>query len=286
VHPSRAQTRGMIRIDPARPPVWRSATCLQFGVDPVVLLDDPAPWQERLVRDLERGIPDPGYRGLAAVYGATSTEAERFLRLLAPALTVTGRRPPRATVQIEAGFSAATAQRVTAALAGSGIDVTVDDAPVPAVPGGDAVVLLAQHVVEPRRAAALMAADRAHLPVVFTADRVEVGPLVTPGLTACLWCVESARRDADPAWPWILAQLIGRPAVDAPPALALEAGVLAARLLSDDPDRAGWSAVVTADSLRRRWHAHRPREDCGCRSPGGTATASAHDDRWSAPTTR
>ncbi len=39
-----------------------------------------------------------------------------------------------------------------------------------------------------------------------------VGPLVLPGQSACLGCVELARSDRDPAWPFILAQLAGQAA--------------------------------------------------------------------------
>jgi hypothetical protein len=39
-----------------------------------------------------------------------------------------------------------------------------------------------------------------------------VGPLVLPGQSACLHCVELARSDRDPAWPFILAQLAGHSA--------------------------------------------------------------------------
>jgi hypothetical protein len=38
-----------------------------------------------------------------------------------------------------------------------------------------------------------------------------VGPLVLPGRTACLHCVDLARRDSDPAWPVVTARLGGYP---------------------------------------------------------------------------
>lgn len=38
-----------------------------------------------------------------------------------------------------------------------------------------------------------------------------VGPLVLPGETACLHCLDLARRDADPAWPIVTARLGGYP---------------------------------------------------------------------------
>jgi hypothetical protein len=284
----------MIRLDPAHPPVWRSATCLQFGVDAVVRIDDPASWQERLVKELERGIPDPGYRGLAVALGATAAQADAFLETLAPALGRSARPVVRATVRMPEAFPIATAAQVIDALAHAGLDVVAEDplariAGEAAHAGGsapDVVVLLAQHVVEPRRVLALMAADTPHLPVVFTAGRVEVGPLVHPGASACLSCVQADRRATDQAWPWILAQLVDRVPVEVTPALALEAGLLAARLLSAAPAPTDRSVEVHDGRLRRRWRVHRRREDCGCRSPGGIATASALDDRSSAPTRR
>ncbi|MFI0424755.1 ThiF family adenylyltransferase [Spongiactinospora sp. 9N601] len=39
-----------------------------------------------------------------------------------------------------------------------------------------------------------------------------IGPLVQPGLTACLRCLDLARRDRDPAWPTVSARLGGYPA--------------------------------------------------------------------------
>jgi hypothetical protein len=37
-----------------------------------------------------------------------------------------------------------------------------------------------------------------------------VGPLVVPGKTACLRCLDHIRASRDPAWPLILAQISGR----------------------------------------------------------------------------
>jgi bacteriocin biosynthesis cyclodehydratase domain-containing protein len=51
---------------------------------------------------------------------------------------------------------------------------------------------------------------RAHLPVVMRDNLAVIGPLVIPGRTPCLRCLELARADRDPVWPVIAAQLIGR----------------------------------------------------------------------------
>jgi hypothetical protein len=46
-----------------------------------------------------------------------------------------------------------------------------------------------------------------HLPVVLDEDRVRVGPVVIPGLTPCLTCLDLNRTDWDSAWPALLPQL-------------------------------------------------------------------------------
>ena len=77
-----------------------------------------------------------------------------------------------------------------------------------------------------------------------------VGPLVIPGRTACLRCLDLTRADRDPAWPLILAQLDGRqpdpPACDAPLAAAVAAQAAAQALTFID-------RAVAADG-RDQWH--------------------------------
>jgi bacteriocin biosynthesis cyclodehydratase domain-containing protein len=46
-----------------------------------------------------------------------------------------------------------------------------------------------------------------HLPVVTDEDRVRIGPVVIPGLTPCLTCLDLHRTDWDHAWPALLPQL-------------------------------------------------------------------------------
>ena len=54
-----------------------------------------------------------------------------------------------------------------------------------------------------------------------------VGPLVVPGRSACLGCVELARSDRDPAWPFILAQAAGQAAQPVACAATLASAVAA-----------------------------------------------------------
>jgi bacteriocin biosynthesis cyclodehydratase domain-containing protein len=101
-----------------------------------------------------------------------------------------------------------------------------------------------------------------------------VGPLVRPGETACLRCLDITRASLDPAWPLILAQLADReaepPACDAALAAAV-AGQAAAQALAF-LDRAQHSGAAENGTLemvlpgwqwrRRSWPQHAA---CGCR---------------------
>ena len=270
----------MLRLDPAHPPVWRSADCLQFGVDAVVVIEDPQRWQLHLIHALAQGVADDAVDAVAAIAGASEVEARGFLRRLRPALSRTESARTLVTMQTPEGYSDRATEAIADALEAAGCAVqrstwfgAADEAPRVDHP----VIVVADHLVEPRRAAPLVAYDIVHLPVVFTAGRAEIGPLVVPGSTACLACVGAHRCDADPAWPQIAAQLVGRPSVEAGLALSWEAGIAAARMLSgaEPAPRSAHSLTLHADSLRRTWRAHRSHEECRCRSLAGTETPAA-----------
>ncbi len=57
--------------------------------------------------------------------------------------------------------------------------------------------------------ASLMRERVSHLAVRASEAIGIVGPLVEPGRSACLRCIDLAKTERDPAWPLILAQLAG-----------------------------------------------------------------------------
>jgi bacteriocin biosynthesis cyclodehydratase domain-containing protein len=146
----------------------------------------------------------------------------------------------------------------------------------------DLVVLTDALLPEPALLAALLAARTAHLPVRLRDGAGVVGPLVLPGRTTCLRCLELHRRARDPAWPIVAAQLVGKPG-RADPACAVATAALGtaqalAALDGAEVDGAGADGgappVVeatlevdpTAGTLvRRHWPAH---PDCGCGAAG------------------
>jgi bacteriocin biosynthesis cyclodehydratase domain-containing protein len=77
--------------------------------------------------------------------------------------------------------------------------------------GGDGRVLVvlspAGPVVPPEWLMRVRA--RPHLLVAVRETSAVIGPLVLPGASPCLRCLELARADRDPAWPVLAAQLVG-----------------------------------------------------------------------------
>jgi bacteriocin biosynthesis cyclodehydratase domain-containing protein len=143
---------------------------------------------------------------------------------------------------------------------------TGDDGAVP-----DLVILTGPAL--PDLAGQLMRARVPHL-ALRTGEAIGVvGPLVRPGRSACLNCVDLRKADADPLWPKILAQAtFARSATQACDTVlaAMTATVAAAQALAY-LDRPG-TVPVTADGTlelilpdwqwrRRTW---RPHPACGC----------------------
>jgi bacteriocin biosynthesis cyclodehydratase domain-containing protein len=102
-----------------------------------------------------------------------------------------------------------------------------------------------------------------------------VGPLVRPGCSACLRCLDLARAERDPAWPLILAQLAGDDAgpltCDAVLAAAVAAQAAGQALMFIDRGAADAVTNATLELVlpgwqwkRRTWGPH-PR--CGCGKP-------------------
>ncbi len=79
----------------------------------------------------------------------------------------------------------------------------------------------------PELPARLVASGVVHLAASAREAIGVVGPLVLPGESACLGCVELARADRDPAWPFILAQLAGQASLPVACAATLATAVAA-----------------------------------------------------------
>jgi hypothetical protein len=140
-------------------------------------------------------------------------------------------------------------------------------------PHPDLAVLVGRHPLELR--ASLMREQIPHLAAAADEAIGIVGPLVIPGRTACLRCMDLTRADRDPAWPLILAQLLGRQpdllACDAPLAAAVAAHAAAQALaFIDRPAEPGAVANGTLELVLPSWQWRRrtwpPHPDCDCGS--------------------
>ena len=141
---------------------------------------------------------------------------------------------------------------------------------------------------QPRRPSLVILADshRRDLPAALCRDQVPhlaastreaigvVGPLVLPGRSACLRCLDLTRAERDPAWPLILAQLASHDATDPAACDAVLAATVAAQATAQALafiDRGPAAVAVISGTLelvlpdwqwrRRTW---RPHRQCGC----------------------
>lgn len=130
-------------------------------------------------------------------------------------------------------------------------------------------VAISSYLTNPAWAKACINSGVAHLPIIKRETEIEVGPLFIPGRTCCLHCQHLAKRDADPEWPRIAAQLACAAPVMADTSLAEYASAFAVReilnYLSGLPlSLTGASWVFNlADPLPqlRQWQ---PHPQCGC----------------------
>lgn len=231
-----------VRIDPAHPVVWRSPHALQIGGHPALVILDPITRsEERMLAAVQAGIPA---EALPVVGECGSGEALAFLRRIRPALAA--ERPARTTVVLRIG----SASREEIARSARLLDL-LEPGPARRPSVG---VIVADHVVPPRAYRDWVREGVDHLAVVFGARSATVGPLVRPGRTGCLRCADLRRRDGDPAWPAVAAQLLAMPAAAAAdPILRTEALCAAARIANAIGSGAS-SADVPID----------PHPECGC----------------------
>jgi bacteriocin biosynthesis cyclodehydratase domain-containing protein len=115
-----------------------------------------------------------------------------------------------------------------------------------------------------------------HLLAEVRGDVGVVGPLVTPGASACLRCLDLTRTDADPGWPALAVQL-GTPSRAVAPcdsalalAVAAQTAMQALALLDGEslPSAVGGTLELTLPDWRwrrRSWQLH-PDCDCGWRT--------------------
>ncbi len=152
------------------------------------------------------------------------------------------------------------------------------------------LVVLADAYPDPARLAALHSEVVAHLPAFLRDGIGVVGPLVLPGRSACLSCVELCRSACDPEWSLVAARLVGHSGRADPSCVTATAGLATAQALAaldgvgggvgGGPEPPALNATLELDAargalVRRAWAA---RPECHCRAAppeGGSRHGSA-----------
>jgi bacteriocin biosynthesis cyclodehydratase domain-containing protein len=223
-------------------PLWRDHDTVQIGVDPrravaisgmreaadVIRLLDGSRSRDQIVADASRaGVPAAVTERVIMLLAAAGAiidfpaDALRSLppelrRHLAPVLAAASLSSQDADggAQLLARRSAATvhicgrgqiADRIADLLTRSGVAASISGRGLGHGSTPDLTVLVGYK--QPEQVAELHRQRLSHLPVYIGEAIGVVGPLVQPGRTACLRCLDLARADRDPAWPLILAQL-------------------------------------------------------------------------------
>jgi bacteriocin biosynthesis cyclodehydratase domain-containing protein len=136
----------------------------------------------------------------------------------------------------------------------------------------DLAVLAGLEPVEPRLRSGLHRLAVPHLPVYIRETTAVVGPLVLPGVSSCLTCADLHRRDRDPAWPMLAAQLSVPRRRQREPAdvvlATLAAAIAAAQALAlldgDDPATLNGSLELRLPDWRVRRRSWLPHPLCTC----------------------
>ncbi|RLQ85740.1 hypothetical protein D9V28_02405 [Mycetocola zhadangensis] len=263
----------LLRLDPRYPVVWRDTTSLQIGAEtPVATLSNVSRPLEQVIGALMAGISRPQLERLASRLGLESEELATFLERISPALV--SEPTKRKALGWVVDGSGLTADRIASLLTGT--------EPTPRGSTGAAnitlAILVANHVIDPRRYIRWLSRDIPHLAVIYTDTGARVGPLVEPGAGPCLHCLARQAAEHDAAWPAIASQLLGQGAASEREPLVSTVAGLAARVA--EAHLAGAKSELTFSSVSFDAHSpsgrrveHRQHPDCGCRSLSGNGSA-------------
>jgi bacteriocin biosynthesis cyclodehydratase domain-containing protein len=259
----------VLKLDGRYATVWRDPFSLQIGVDPArVVLREVTTAEERMIAALGSGVSRSGLEMIAGSSGASERDVSGLLRKLKTLLQPAPTEQPRARVSIVG--SGQTVEQIATTLGLADVSVTVSA--TVAEQDADLGIAVGHYVLDPESYGFWLRRDLPHLPIVFGDDSVQVGPLIEPGSSPCLYCLEHYRRDADASWSAIASQLWGRRASSETALVSAEVAARVSRLVllrlengrSSTRSMAARSfrlAVDTGEVTRRDWM---PHPECGC----------------------
>lgn len=281
-----------LRLDPTTPLVWRSPREIQLGTGPrALIVGDVTPELEVALgrlrtsgvsrNALRRAVHNGSDRADAATVEALVDRiASLAMRTPEPNRRSIAVRGPRAAELVarfeDLGLPAAEwrTDLREARITGFRIALACE------IGGAE---------VRPDRGVAAMSRDLPHLVSVRVDGETTVGPLVLPGTSPCLMCLELHRRDEDTAWPDVAAQLAAIPGhspLDSPAGIGVLLEAARGFILAGDTALAGRRVRITRGGYPEvepvRWH-----DGCACRAlpESGSANAQSSGARRDSPRT-
>lgn len=266
----------MVRLRPTARPVRRGAGEVQFGLSPdsgIVLagLNDP---ETELLLSLAGTSGTGRDVSLSQRFGVPLDRVEELVAalrghgLLVDPAAASG--SGRHVVSVSGRGSVV--EHLRRELTATEVVAVEEPAAQPVPDTVDLAVLCARDAIAPDEGRAWQRARTPHLPVVLRDEEVVIGPLVLPGRSPCLRCLDLHRRDRDSAWPRILTQ-ISSPArelthaVDAPAGqvsviASLVSMIALESLAAGSPSGVSWQISLPWPDVRTRvWQQH-PHCDC------------------------
>lgn len=265
-----------------------------------LLAGDPGPAAAaRAAVELPAAVPDAGSGGRWRVRRQSAVVVDGATRVgtpLAAVLAASGvgrvhmrdRGPATAADAVVGGAGAADEGRprsLAAADAVRRVSPLTDLRPLPPDRTPDLVVLCRPWSATDPLQVGLQRDGVPHLVATVRGDTGIVGPLVLPGTTSCLRCADTWRREDDPAWPRLAAQLAAAepPASGATVTCLLTAVTAAVQVLAHLDGGAVPAACGATLELRppaltpvlRRWPPH-PGCPCGAAAGGSLGPERGH----------
>lgn len=139
-----------------------------------------------------------------------------------------------------------------------------------------AAVIISSDIVSPHSYQPWMARDVPHLAICFDESGVEISPLIFPGSTPCIGCIEKARFESDPNWRTIAPQLLALESSNQDAAMILFATGVATNLLLNliDEGRQPSKRILRLERSGALSSFEPEISQCGC-GTGGPGTGLA-----------
>lgn len=232
-----------------------------------MVMHDVSTAAEHMIAALGTGVTDAGLEMIGRAAGASIAEVAELVLAIRPALLPEEHAPAHRVLVVGGG---ATSQHIVQVLASAGFDVWVAGDAAAEGQQCEFAIIVAQFVIDPALHGVWLRRDIPHLGVVLGDTEARIGPVVDPGRSACLYCLQFHASDADSAWSAMASQLWGRRSPADTELVASEVAGRTARLVID------WFASLTAGSQERLDVAsgrvstahYEPHPTCGCLSPG------------------